>query len=167
METLHLASRSCYHCSMTRRHLPSLKSHLSNGSIFITFLLHFCRGERNEDNDDHHFLFSRNKSRKKQVDPNLTFNPFIIYYHVLPILPILPILALLVLPLLLFLLILSFISAEFYLGYSRQELVDVSWYQLLHWDFMREAQSKHRLSKPSIAPGSLRLRRRNMSSPKD
>ena len=37
-------------------------------------------------------------------------------------------------------------SGEFYLGYSRQELLDVSWYQLLHWDFMREAQSKHRLS---------------------
>ena len=44
----------------------------------------------------------------------------------------------------------SLISAEFYLGYSRQELVDVSWYQLLHWDFMREAQSKHRLSEISI-----------------
>lgn len=37
-------------------------------------------------------------------------------------------------------------SGEFYLGYSRQELMNVSWYQLLHWDFMREAQSKHRLS---------------------
>ena len=43
-------------------------------------------------------------------------------------------------------------SGEFYLGYSRQELLDVSWYQLLHWDFMREAQSKHRLSKILTTP---------------
>ena len=41
-------------------------------------------------------------------------------------------------------------SGEFYLGYSRQELLNVSWYQLLHWDFMKEAQSKHRLSKQFI-----------------
>ena len=41
-------------------------------------------------------------------------------------------------------------SAEFYLGYGRQELIGVSWYQLLHWDCVREAQSKHRLSKSFI-----------------
>ena len=40
-----------------------------------------------------------------------------------------------------------YFSGEFYLGYSRPELLNASWYQLIHWDFMREAQSKHRLSK--------------------
>ncbi|XP_050532971.1 PAS domain-containing protein cky-1 isoform X1 [Daktulosphaira vitifoliae] len=34
---------------------------------------------------------------------------------------------------------------EFHLGFSRAELQGVSWYQLLHWECMREAQSKHRL----------------------
>ncbi|XP_026819530.1 uncharacterized protein LOC113558248 [Rhopalosiphum maidis] len=34
---------------------------------------------------------------------------------------------------------------EFHLGFSRSELQGVSWYQLLHWECMREAQSKHRL----------------------
>uniref|UniRef100_A0A182N6I6 PAS domain-containing protein n=1 Tax=Anopheles dirus TaxID=7168 RepID=A0A182N6I6_9DIPT len=34
---------------------------------------------------------------------------------------------------------------EFHLGYSRSELQGVSWYQLLHWESTREAQSKHRL----------------------
>ncbi|XP_046647933.1 uncharacterized protein LOC124337950 isoform X5 [Daphnia pulicaria] len=56
-------------------------------------------------------------------------------------------------------------SGEFYLGYSRQELLDVSWYQLLHWDFMREAQSKHRLITQSEQDRScillVRLQRRN------
>ena len=47
--------------------------------------------------------------------------------------------------------IIFFCSGEFYLGYSRQELLNVSWYQLLHWDFMKEAQSKHRLSKQFIS----------------
>jgi len=37
-------------------------------------------------------------------------------------------------------------SGEFHLGFSRSELQGVSWYQLLHWECMREAQSKHRLS---------------------
>lgn len=32
------------------------------------------------------------------------------------------------------------------MGFSRSELQGVSWYQLLHWECMREAQSKHRLS---------------------
>jgi hypothetical protein len=38
-------------------------------------------------------------------------------------------------------------SGEFHLGYPRTELQGASWYHLLHWDCMREAQSKHRLSK--------------------
>lgn len=38
-------------------------------------------------------------------------------------------------------------SAEWYLGWKKSELIEVSWYQLLHWDSLREAQSKHRLSK--------------------
>ncbi|XP_053679839.1 uncharacterized protein LOC128730785, partial [Anopheles nili] len=36
-------------------------------------------------------------------------------------------------------------NGEFHLGYSRSELQGVSWYQLLHWESTREAQSKHRL----------------------
>ncbi|KAK6636731.1 hypothetical protein RUM43_010394 [Polyplax serrata] len=36
---------------------------------------------------------------------------------------------------------------EFHLGFPRPELQGASWYQLLHWECMREAQSKHRLSK--------------------
>lgn len=38
-------------------------------------------------------------------------------------------------------------SGEWYLGWKKTELTEVSWYQLLHWDSLREAQSKHRLSK--------------------
>ena len=38
-------------------------------------------------------------------------------------------------------------SGEFHLGYNRTELQGISWYQLLHWDSTREAQTKHRLSK--------------------
>lgn len=38
-------------------------------------------------------------------------------------------------------------SGEFHMGYTRNELQGVSWYHLLHWDSMREAQTKHRLSK--------------------
>ncbi|CAH1392094.1 unnamed protein product [Nezara viridula] len=34
---------------------------------------------------------------------------------------------------------------EWHLGFPRSELQGASWYQLLHWDSMREAQSKHRL----------------------
>lgn len=41
---------------------------------------------------------------------------------------------------------LIFHSGEFHLGYTRNELQGVSWYQLLHWDCTREAQNKHRLS---------------------
>ncbi|XP_066248650.1 PAS domain-containing protein cky-1 isoform X1 [Euwallacea similis] len=37
------------------------------------------------------------------------------------------------------------INGEFYLGYPRSELEGVSWYRLLHWDCIREAQTKHRL----------------------
>lgn len=33
------------------------------------------------------------------------------------------------------------------MGYTRNELQGISWYHLLHWDSMREAQNKHRLSK--------------------
>ncbi|KAG8223903.1 hypothetical protein J437_LFUL001983 [Ladona fulva] len=36
-------------------------------------------------------------------------------------------------------------SGEFHLGYPRCELQGASWYHLLHWESMREAQSKHRL----------------------
>jgi len=39
-----------------------------------------------------------------------------------------------------------FHSGEYYLGYTRSELGGISWYQLIHWNYMREAQSKHRLS---------------------
>ncbi|CAG9793479.1 unnamed protein product [Diatraea saccharalis] len=38
-------------------------------------------------------------------------------------------------------------NGEWYLGWKKSELTDVSWYQLIHWDSLREAQSKHRLSK--------------------
>lgn len=50
-------------------------------------------------------------------------------------------------------------SGEFHLGFTRNELQGVSWYQLLHWDSTREAQSKHRLSKliESHVNGSQRL----------
>lgn len=41
-------------------------------------------------------------------------------------------------------------SGEFHLGYPRTELQGASWYHLLHWDCMREAQSKHRLSEYSV-----------------
>ncbi|KAG7309143.1 hypothetical protein JYU34_005065 [Plutella xylostella] len=36
-------------------------------------------------------------------------------------------------------------NGEWYLGWKRSELTDVSWYQLLHCDSLREAQAKHRL----------------------
>nr|XP_029731824.1 uncharacterized protein LOC109423405 [Aedes albopictus] len=36
-------------------------------------------------------------------------------------------------------------NGEFHLGYNRNELQGISWYQLLHWESTREAQSKHRL----------------------
>ncbi|XP_014287539.1 PAS domain-containing protein cky-1 [Halyomorpha halys] len=36
-------------------------------------------------------------------------------------------------------------NGEWHLGFPRSELQGASWYQLLHWDSMREAQSKHRL----------------------
>ncbi|XP_076316369.1 uncharacterized protein LOC143228849 isoform X2 [Tachypleus tridentatus] len=36
-------------------------------------------------------------------------------------------------------------NGEFYLGYTKSSLQGVSWYELLHWDHLREAQSKHRL----------------------
>lgn len=41
-------------------------------------------------------------------------------------------------------------SGEFHLGFQRSELQGASWYQLLHWDCMREAQSKHRLSEYNL-----------------
>ncbi|XP_054715844.1 PAS domain-containing protein cky-1-like [Uloborus diversus] len=34
---------------------------------------------------------------------------------------------------------------EFHLGYSKSSLQGVSWYELVHWEHLREAQSKHRL----------------------
>ncbi|GLH10218.1 Protein similar [Gryllus bimaculatus] len=55
-------------------------------------------------------------------------------------------------------------NGEFHLGFPRAELQGVSWYQLLHWDCMREAQSKHRLITQSEQDRScillLRLQRR-------
>ncbi|CAG4960160.1 neuronal PAS domain-containing protein 4A-like [Colias croceus] len=36
-------------------------------------------------------------------------------------------------------------NGEWYLGWKKSELVDVSWYQILHWDSLREAQAKHKL----------------------
>ncbi|KAL4717268.1 hypothetical protein ACJJTC_017155 [Scirpophaga incertulas] len=36
-------------------------------------------------------------------------------------------------------------NGEWYLGWNKSELTDVSWYQLVHWDSLREAQNKHRL----------------------
>ncbi|XP_037303387.1 neuronal PAS domain-containing protein 4 [Manduca sexta] len=36
-------------------------------------------------------------------------------------------------------------NGEWYLGWKKSELTDVSWYQLMHWDSLREAQNKHRL----------------------
>lgn len=44
-----------------------------------------------------------------------------------------------------------YFSGEFHLGYSRNELQGLSWYQLLHWDSTREAQTKHRLSKFNLS----------------
>lgn len=37
-------------------------------------------------------------------------------------------------------------SGEFHLGYKKSDVQGISWYQLLHWDSTKEAQSKHRLS---------------------
>ncbi|GIY31997.1 neuronal PAS domain-containing protein 4A [Caerostris darwini] len=34
---------------------------------------------------------------------------------------------------------------EFHLGYTKSSLQGVSWYELVHWEHLREAQSKHRL----------------------
>ncbi|XP_047508562.1 neuronal PAS domain-containing protein 4-like [Pieris napi] len=36
-------------------------------------------------------------------------------------------------------------NGEWYLGWNKSELIDVSWYQILHWDSLREAQAKHKL----------------------
>ncbi|CAH2054653.1 unnamed protein product, partial [Iphiclides podalirius] len=36
-------------------------------------------------------------------------------------------------------------NGEWYLGWKKTELADVSWYQILHYDSLREAQTKHRL----------------------
>lgn len=45
-----------------------------------------------------------------------------------------------------FVVVFSLNSGEFHTGYTRNELQGVSWYHLLHWESMREAQNKHRLS---------------------
>ncbi|XP_033607758.1 uncharacterized protein LOC111865566 isoform X2 [Cryptotermes secundus] len=56
-------------------------------------------------------------------------------------------------------------NGEFHLGYPRTELQGASWYHLLHWDCMREAQGKHRLIAQSEQDRScillLRLQRRS------
>ncbi|CAD7093092.1 unnamed protein product [Hermetia illucens] len=36
-------------------------------------------------------------------------------------------------------------NGEFHLGYTKNEIQGISWYHLLHWDSLREAQNKHRL----------------------
>lgn len=36
-------------------------------------------------------------------------------------------------------------SGEFYLGYAKSEIQGRSWYELVHWEYLKEAQSKHRL----------------------
>lgn len=41
----------------------------------------------------------------------------------------------------------SLYSGEFHLGYQKSSLQSISWYELVHWEHLREAQSKHRLSK--------------------
>ncbi|XP_054273278.1 PAS domain-containing protein cky-1 [Macrosteles quadrilineatus] len=55
-------------------------------------------------------------------------------------------------------------NGEFHLGFQRSELQGASWYQFLHWDCMREAQSKHRLITQSEQDRScillLRIQRR-------
>lgn len=38
-------------------------------------------------------------------------------------------------------------SGEFHLGYDKASLQGTSWYNLIHSENLREAQSKHRLSK--------------------
>lgn len=38
-------------------------------------------------------------------------------------------------------------SGEFHLGYNKNNIQGLSWYDFVHWDNLREAQSKHRLSK--------------------
>ena len=40
----------------------------------------------------------------------------------------------------------SIYSGEFHLGYTKNDIQGFSWYHLLHWDSLREAQNKHRLS---------------------
>lgn len=34
---------------------------------------------------------------------------------------------------------------EFYTGYSKSEIQGRSWYDVVHWEYLRDAQSKHRL----------------------
>ncbi|RWS13960.1 neuronal PAS domain-containing protein 4-like protein [Dinothrombium tinctorium] len=36
-------------------------------------------------------------------------------------------------------------NGEFHLGYSKNSIQGISWYDLVHWENLREAQSKHRL----------------------
>ncbi|XP_064484616.1 PAS domain-containing protein cky-1-like isoform X2 [Ornithodoros turicata] len=36
-------------------------------------------------------------------------------------------------------------NGEFHLGYQKSSLQSISWYELVHWEHLREAQSKHRL----------------------
>ncbi|KAG5682281.1 hypothetical protein PVAND_011644 [Polypedilum vanderplanki] len=36
-------------------------------------------------------------------------------------------------------------NGEFHLGYTKEELNGSSWYQLVHWEYIKEAQMKHRL----------------------
>ncbi|CAH0731961.1 unnamed protein product, partial [Brenthis ino] len=36
-------------------------------------------------------------------------------------------------------------NGEWYLGWKKTDLADVSWYQILHWESLREAQTKHKL----------------------
>lgn len=40
-------------------------------------------------------------------------------------------------------------NGEFHLGYQKSSLQGVSWYELVHWDHLSDAQSKHKLSEYS------------------
>lgn len=37
-------------------------------------------------------------------------------------------------------------SGEFHLGYNKSQMKNLSWYDIVHWENLSDAQSKHRLS---------------------
>src|SRR5699024_10825568 len=42
-------------------------------------------------------------------------------------------------------------SGEFHLGYNKSQMKNLSWYDIVHWENLTDAQSKHRLSKCELA----------------